>query len=144
MLLYNFSDGGVIRKIHCVVSHFHTEVNREEEPTIFLFIRDTANVVCKINTSVLPPSAEGSNVLRGWVLYFVNVLFVFATLKITCCSQCSPCTCTRETSQHKQRASVRFSFACESLDAIDAYSQWINLKWNSNILLSIFSIKWQW
>ena len=55
---------GSLSTVHCVESHFHTEVNREEEPTIFLFIRDTANVVCKINTSVLPPSAEGSKVLR--------------------------------------------------------------------------------
>ena len=61
--------GGVIRKIHCIVLYcifiqIQSLIETIEEPTIFLFIRDTANVVCKIITSVLQPSAEGSKVLR--------------------------------------------------------------------------------
>ena len=68
--------GGVIRKIHCIVLYcifiqIQSLIETIEVPTIFLFIRDTANVVCKINTSVLQPSAEGSKVLRRWVLFIL-------------------------------------------------------------------------
>ena len=64
--------GGVIRKIHCIVLYcififIQSLIETIGEPTK-LFIRDTANhatnVVCKINTSVLQPSVEGSKVLR--------------------------------------------------------------------------------
>ena len=96
---------GVIRKIHCIVLYWiqiQSLIETIEEPTIFLFIRDTANVVCKIITSVLQPSAEGSKVLRRWVSsLFCKCIVCFCNFEDHLLFAMFALRQHQETSQHK-------------------------------------------